>query len=398
MKPSLLLLLAVSLSGQDLAIRAERLHTVSGPVIQDGVVLIRRGRIAEVGPAASVKIPSGVPVRRAKVAVPGLIDAHATAGFSGLLNQPHDQEVVEKSAPAQPELRAVDGYNPKDPLVGWLRDHGITTLHTGPGPLALITGQTLVVRTIGDTLDQAVLRPEAMVAATLGEGSRSHEGGKAPGTRSKEVALLRAELVAAQEYGRALADGKTPERSLRKETLLKVLKGELPLMITAQRSADLQSALRLAAEFKLRLVLDGAAEAHALLPELKAAGHPILLHPAMARPFGEMEQAALDTAAKLRAAAIPFAFQSGYEAYVPKTRVVLWEAAMALRGGLSADDTLRALTLDAARLLGLDSDLGSLDKGKAGDVACFDGDPFEWTTHCTGTVIGGRVVSEGERN
>ncbi|HJV21221.1 MAG TPA: amidohydrolase family protein [Holophagaceae bacterium] len=401
LRTSLLCLLAVGgLSAQDVAVRAEKLYTSAGAPIQDGVVLIRGGKITAVGTAAAVKIPAGVTVRTAKVAVPGLVDAHGTAGFSGLLNQPHDQEQVERSAPMQPELRAIDGFNGRDPLLEWLRDRGVTTIHTGHGPGILVAGETLVAKTFGNEVDQAVLRPEAMIAATLGDAARATEPGKAPGTRAKAVAMVRQALVDAQEYQRKLGTaekGKEPARDLRKEAFVAVLKGERPLLLTVNRAADILAALRIREEFKIPVVLDGAAEAHLLLPQIKAAGVSVLVHPTMARATGETENLSVEMAAKLKAAGIPFALQSGFEAYVPKTRVVLWEAGMAAANGLTFEQALASITVDAAKIIGVADRVGTLEVGKDGDVACYDGDPFEWTTHCTGTVIGGRVVSEGEK-
>ena len=395
----LALFLAWALQGQSLAVRAERLYPVAGPVIPDGVVLIQAGRISAVGPAADIRIPEGLTLLRAKVAVPGLVDGRSTVGLSGLLNQPHDQEMLEGSAPLQPELRALDAYNGRDPLVGYLRSLGITTVHTGHGPGTLISGQTFIIKTSAREVTRGVLKPAAMVAATLGDGARNRDAGKAPGTRAKQIAMLRSELVGAQEYLRKLKEaekGKEPARDLRKETLGQVLRKELPLLVTAHRSQDILSVLRLAREFDLNIVLDGGAEAYLVLDELKAVKVPVILHPSMARTYGETENLSLETAAKLQAAGIPFTFQSGYEGYVPKTRVVLWEAAMAAANGLGFDAALRALTLVPAQLLGISERVGSLEKGKDGDIALYDGDPFETTSHCVGTVIDGVLVSEGE--
>jgi len=396
---AVLLTLSAALSAQSLAIRAETLHTAAGPAIKDGVVLVQDGKITAVGRASDVKIPSGVTVKRAKVATPGLVDGRSTVGLSGLLNQPHDQDQLEASAPLQPELRAMDAYNGRDPLVAYLRSLGVTTIHTGHGPGALISGQTFVVKTDATEVTRGVLKAQAMVAATLGDGARAREAGKAPGTRAKQIAMLRSELVGAQEYARKVKDaekGKEPSRDLRKETLVQVLRKELPLLATAHRAQDILSLLRLAKEFDLDIVLDGGAEAYLVLEELKAAKVTVVLHPTMARAGGETENLSLETAAKLSAAGIPFTFQSGFEGYVPKTRVVLWEGAMAAAHGLAFDDALQAMTLAPAKLLGVADRVGSLEKGKDGDVALFDGDPFEFTTHCVGTVINGVLASEGE--
>ena len=384
-----------------LAVRGEIVHTMAGPPIRDGVVLIENGTVKQVGPAAEVAIPPGVRVLRGAVVTPGLIDAHTVVGLTGFLNQEQDQDQLDDGEPVQPELRAVDSYNPRERLVEWVRGFGITTIHTGHAPGALVSGQTMVVKTIGETVEQAAIVPAAMVAVTLGDAARPEDDAKSPGTRSKAVAMLRGELVKAGEYVRKrdLADAdKRPDRELRKEVFAAVLAGKLPLLVTVNRATDIDAALRLAAEFKIRIVLDSAAEAYLAIDRIKAAGVPVILHPTMRRAgMGETENIGFETAAKLRAAGIPLALQSGYEGYVPKTRVALFEAAVAAANGLSTEEALATITVDAARILGVADRVGSLQPGRDGDVAVFDDDPFEYTSHCTAVVIDGRVVSDEPR-
>jgi imidazolonepropionase-like amidohydrolase len=382
-----------------LAIRGETVHTMAGPPIKDGVVLIEGAKIARVGPASAVQIPAGARVLTARVVTPGLIDAHSVVGLTGYLNQPQDQDQLDLSEPIQPELRALDSYNAQERLVEWVRGFGVTTLHTGHAPGALISGQTLIVKTTGNTVEAALVRPVAMVACTLGEDARAKGPGaekKSPGTRSKAVALLREQLVKAQEYRRKLTaddEKKRPERDLRFESLVGVLKGELPLLVTVQRATDIVSALRVAKEFEVKIVLDGAAESYLVIDEIKTAGAPVILHPTMTRSGpGETENLSMETAAKLVAAGIPVALQSGYESYVPKTRVALFEAAIAAANGLTFEEALGTITISAARILGIADRVGSLEAGKDADVALFDGDPFEYTSHCTGVVINVEVI------
>jgi imidazolonepropionase-like amidohydrolase len=142
------------------------------------------------------------------------------------------------------------------------------------------------------------------------------------------------------------------------------------------------------------VVIDGGAEAYLMLDRIRAAGVPVLLHATMARQLGDLENASFGTAAALRAAGIPFALQSGYEAYVPKTRVVLWEAAIAAANGLDRGHALASITIDAARILNIDDRVGSLETGKDADLVLFDGDPFEYTSRVQAVVIDGAVVSE----
>jgi imidazolonepropionase-like amidohydrolase len=344
-------------------------------------------------------VPAGYRVVTARVVTPGLIDAHTVVGLSGYLNQPHDQMQVERSAAIQPELRAVDAYDAREKLVAWLRGYGITTIHTGHGPGALVSGQTMIVKTAGDDVDEAAVVPVAMVAATLGDAGLA-EGSRAPGTHAKMIAMLRAEFLKAQEYDRkqqAAKEGERPARDLRAEMLARVLRRELPLLVTVHRARNIVAALRLAKEFNLRMVLDGASEAYLVTEQIKAAGVPVVVHPTMARAAGETENLSMETASLLRKAGVRVALQSGSEAYVPKTRVVLFEAAAATSYGLPFNDALAAVTIEAARLLGVENRVGSIEAGKDADLALFDGDPFEYTTHVTAVLINGRLVSEERR-
>jgi imidazolonepropionase-like amidohydrolase len=382
-----------------LAIHGETIYPVSGAPIKNGLILVGRdGKIAYVGTAEGRMYTADHRVVRAKVVTPGLVDAHATVGLSGVNNQPQDQDVFEKSGAFQPELRALDAYNAKDPLVAYVRSFGVTTVNTGPSAGALSGGQTVIVKTLGRTADEDVLVPTAMTSIALGNAALNREpGGKAPGTRSKAISLFRTELIKAQEYAKkreAKDETKRPGRDLKYETLLRAFDGSQPLLITAHRQQDIASALRIAEEFKLKIILDGCADAPLVLDAIKASGFPVILHPTMARSNEDAENLSMETAAKLKAAGVPFAIQSGYEAYVPKTRIVLFEAAIAAANGLSFDDALASVTLDAAKILGVDKRVGSLEVGKDADLALYDGDPFEYTSHATGTVINGQLFEE----
>lgn len=417
-----LVLCAGAALAQHLVVKGKTVYTMAGNAITDGVVVIKDGKVAAVGKATEVALPDGVRVIEAAVVTPGLIDARGTVGVSGLYNTRHDSDQLERSAPIQPELRAIDAYNPLDRLVDWVRSFGITTVHTGHAPGELISGQTIVVKTTGKTVDEALVLSPAMVAATIGPGS-IESGNKAPGTRGKQVAMLREELIKAKEYaakrkaaaeakakgsesateekkdeeGGGKGKGDSADRNLRLEMLADVLDGKLPLTVTVNRSQDIESALRVQKEFGFKLILDMAAESYLLADQLKAAGVPVILHPSMYRAVGETENLSFETASKLKKAGVLFAIESGYESYVPKTRVVLFEAALAAANGLKFEDALASITIDAAKIVGVDKRVGSLEVGKDGDVALYDGDPFEYTTHCVGTVIDGKVVWEGKR-
>jgi len=391
------------------AVRGEVVYTMDGSTrerLEKGVVVITGGRIVAVGTQGEVEIPAGHRVIDAKVVTPGLIDARCTVGVSGMLNQPEqDQDQLERSSAAQPELRAIDAYNPLDPLVAWMRSLGITTIHTGHAPGELLSGQTAVFKTFGRTAGEALVVETASVSCTLGPWGQRDQG--PPGTRAKSVAMLREELIRAREYAQKQKrpspatgeEGKDADRGrdLRREVMAKVLAREVPLLVTCNRAQDISVALSVAKEFDIRIILDSASEAYLLTDEIKAAGVEVIVHPTMARMFGEMSNMSMETAATLSKAGIPVAIQGGYESYVPKSRVVLFEAAAAAANGLTMEQALATVTRDAAKILRIDGRVGSIRAGLDGDLALYDGDPFEYTTHCTGTIINGVVVNEGRK-
>ena len=380
--------LLVPVYGQ-IAVKGETVWTMAGEPISNGVVLMNNGKIEAVGTEAQIKIPSNYKVLTAKVVTPGLIDAHSVIGLNGYLNQPNDQMALDASGPMQPELRAIDAYNADEKLIEWVRQFGVTTIHTGHQPSALISGQTMIAKTVGKDVDEATLVPTAMIAVTLGSDALAGQG-KSPGTRAKEAAMLRAELIKAQENVKKT----DAPKDLRSEIMMRVIKREIPLLITADKAQDIMTAIRLGKEFNLRVVLDSVSDAQLVLNEIKASGYPVIVHATMARAGGDTENMSMEDAAKIKAAGIPVALQSGYEGYVPKTRVVLFEAAMAAANGLSQRDALALITIDAAKIIGLDARIGSLEKGKDADLAMYDGDPFEYTSHCIGTIINGNVASD----
>ncbi|MDW8467260.1 MAG: hypothetical protein RML35_14175 [Chloroherpetonaceae bacterium] len=333
MKPLLLILVWLSFAAQSwaqLAIKGETIYTMSGPPLKNGVVLIKDGKVEAVG--TNIAVPSGYRILSAKVVTPGLVDAHSVVGLSGILNYNHDQDQLELSEAIQPELRAEDAYNAEERLVKWLRDYGVTTVHTGHGPGALASGQTMVVKTDANTAPSAIVKTPAMVAFTL--GASVSQNYKKPGTRAKGAAMLREEFIKAQDYAQKMRSKdptKRPARDLRMEILNEVLTGKLPALFTVHRATEIITALRLQKEFGFKLILDGAAEAYLVIDEIKKAGVPVILHPPMIRTVGESENASFETAAKLRRAGIKIALQSGYESYVPKTRVVLFRSSNCCR-------------------------------------------------------------------
>lgn len=390
------LIIGISTAGNaQIAVQADTLYTMEGPKIVDGTVLVNDGKIEAVGSASDIQIPSDYEIHEASVVTPGLIDAHSVVGLAGIYNQDSDQDQLETSDAIQPQLRAFDAYNAREELVKFVLDKGVTTVHTGHGPGALASGQTMITKTPYNTVEKSLVDSATTVAFTLGSSVQRYFD--KPGTRSKGVAMLRQKFIEAQEYAEkrnAEDPEERPSKNLELDALADVLDGELTAMITAHRSQDIMSALRLKKEFGFDMILDGAAEAYLLLDEIKEAGVPVFIHPTMIRTYGDSENASFTTAGELAEAGIPFAFQSGFESYVPKTRIILYEAAIAAAYGLDREKALESLTLQPAELLGIADRVGSLAEDKDADLVLFDGDPLEYRTHISSVIVDGKVVKE----
>jgi imidazolonepropionase-like amidohydrolase len=380
------------------AIFAERIHTVGNGTITDGAILVEGGKIRSISPRSKFDLPAETPVLSAAVVTPGLIDAHAVVPVTGALNIPADQEQDELSDPNQADLRVLDGFNPNEPLLEFLRSQGVTVVHAMPGRSNVIAGQSGVFRTYGRTAEKMALRFPAALLVNLGESPKTAYTGKLPGTRMGTSSLIRTALAQARNNAQKRAavkdEDKKPPSNLKLEALELALAGKVPVVFSAHRADDLATALRLAKEFKLKAVLDLATEGYLIADEIGAAGAPVVVHPTMQRAGSSMEtfNSHLCNAAILAGRKVPVVIGTAFEGYVPKTRVLRHEAAVAMVNGLGFDRALRAVTLDAAQLLGIADRFGSLEPGKAADLVLYDGDPFENTTHVTQTIIDGRVV------
>jgi imidazolonepropionase-like amidohydrolase len=373
-----------------LYIRAGRVHTANGEAIADGAIVVKDGVIQDVGPAAALKRPLGATTILTAEVTPGLIDAFCVAGLAGGWNIPADQDQDETSDPNQADLRVLDGFNPTEGLVEFVRANGVTVIHTTPGRANPIAGQTGIFRTDGRTAEGAAIRPVAGILINLGEVPKEANKAKGPGSRMAVAGLVRKAFADAQSY----AAKKDAPKNAKSAALVQALDGTVPVYFAAHRMDDIATALRIAAEFKLKPVIALGTEAYRMADELKKAGVPVVVHPTMQRAASSMEtlHGFTGNAAVLAGKGVPLAIGTAYEGYVPKTRVLRHEASAAAANGLGHERALKAVTIDAAKLLGIDAKYGSIEKGKVADLVLYDGDPFETRTQVTHTIMSGRVV------
>ncbi|OAI50492.1 hypothetical protein AYO44_05705 [Planctomycetaceae bacterium SCGC AG-212-F19] len=379
------------------AILAGRIHTVGKGTITDGIVLVENGKIKAVGTRKEIALPPQTPVLTAAVVTPGLIDAHTVVGISGKWNVAADQDQDELSDPNQADLRVLDAFNPAEPLLQFLREQGVTVVHAVPGRGNVIAGQTGIFRTHGRTIDEMKLRFPAGLLINLGEVPKRSYTNKLPLTRMGTASLVRTALAQAEGYKTKMAakdPEKQPARNLKHEAMQLLLDRKVPALFSAHRADDLATALRLAAEFNLQAQLHLATEGYLMTDVIAAAKVPVVVHPTMQRAGSQMEtfNSFLGNATVLADRKIPLAIGTAFEGYVPKTRVLRHEAAIAMTHGLGFDRALAAVTIDAAKILGIDDRFGSIEAGKVADLILYDGDPFEHATHVTYTVMESKVV------
>lgn len=373
-------------------------HPMDAPVIPNGYVLLEGDKIKAVGPMEECPGGWNGPVLDAAGGhiLPGFVDAHCHLGMCGDGLGFEAEDDNESTDPCTPHLRALDGLNPLDRCFREAREAGVTTVLTGPGSGNPINGQGLAVKTVGRWAEEMVVREPASLKLALGENPKSvyHERKETPMTRMGTAALIRAQFSEALEYmdkqnkADAEEDTDPPDFDPKLEALLPALRGELPVHIHAHRADDIATAVRLAREFGLKPVVVHGTEGH-LLPELLAGAHiPVITGPILTdRSKPELANSTIETPARLAAAGVEIAICTDHP--VTPIQYLPLCAAMAVRGGLDPEEALKAITLNGAKLAGVEHRVGSLTPGKDADVVVADRHPLDWLGRVTAVFIGG---------
>jgi imidazolonepropionase-like amidohydrolase len=401
--------MSTSLQGQNIALVAEHLYTMgTGPQGGPGMVLIRDGKIEDVRQGANLQPPRDFEVFRGAYVTPGLIDTDTTTGVSGAYNIPADQDQDESTDPNTADVNVRDSLNPEDLLYQYVNAYGVTTLQVAPGPRNPIAGRAGIFKTVGPqspfrTVDQLVVRLNSGMVFNLGDWPKQTYGKnhKAPVTRMKTAEMIRDALLQARQYQEKWDKWKQEGSDVSKQpaiepktaALADVVSGKTPAIFNVYRADDIDTAIRIGAEFHLKYMLASVTEGYLIREKIKQAGVPCLVGAVM-QPAEDLEtsNATYENAALLFQAGIPVSIMTGYVAYVPKSRVLLFEAAIAAANGLGMESALGAITISPAKILGIDDRVGSLSKGKDADAVVFDGDPFEYTSHVQQVLVDGKVT------
>lgn len=382
------------------AITNATIYPVSSEPIEKGTLLWQDDKITAVG--SQVEIPEDAQRIDGTgwVITPGFVDAHTHVGIQEEIYQEGDDLNEISESALTPEMRAIDGINPYDLGFRDALSGGVTTVMIAPGSANVIGGSISILKTAGTELDQMVIDPEAGVKAAFGENPKRvySELKKLPSTRMGIAALLRQALTEAQDYEmkkkKDEADGEVIERDLGMELLVRLLNREIPLRAHAHRADDLHTAIRIAKEFNLDLVLEHGTEAGKMIPILLRENIPVVVGPSFAnRAKVEMKDIGWKTAVDLAEAGVTVALITDHGC-TPIQYLSLC-AAMTVRYGLPWHRALETITINPARIMKLDHRLGSLAPGKDADFAVFDGDPFHYRTLTRRTYVNGQLAWEG---
>ena len=378
------------LLAQTIAITGGTVYPASGAKIDNATVLIRDGRIAAVG--ANVAVPAGATRIDAagKWVTPGLIDAAGQMGLTEISAVPGTNEAFQRTSEVAASFNVAEGINPASALIPITRVEGITS--TVAWPLGqLIGGQGVMIDLDGATVEAMLVKSPAAIVADLSEESKD-EGG---GSRAGAAARLRRVFNDALEYSRRRADySRAQMQQLAAapadlEALLPVLRAQLPLVVYANRRSDIETALRIAREYKVRLILAGAAEGWQVADKIAAAGVPVLVQPLDNIPSYDALGVRYENAALLAKAGVKVVL---LETDTHKSYDLRQQAGNAVAYGMPWDQALRAVTLSPAEVFGVADRYGSLEVGKVANVVVWTGDPFEFSTGVEHVFIRGKEI------
>lgn len=386
-----------------LAIINADIHTIAHREPIKGSILVENGKIAAIGQIEIPEEASTIDAAGASV-YPGFIDPHTHLGVSEQGMGWEGRDYNEITDPVTSQLRALDAINPQEDGYREAVEAGITTVMSTPGSANILGGSTVVLKTGGGLLHQRVIRENAGIKAAFGENpKRVYSGQKRmPSTRMGSAAVLREALVAAQNYlhkiERAGDDAeKMPPRDLKNEALIPVLKKEIPLRMHAHRADDIATAIRIAQEFDIDMTLEHASEAHLIVDRVKESGFPAIVGPSMGTPGKiETQNKTLESVKILSEAGITVALTTDHP--VLDIYQLLHAAAAVVREtGMDDYQVLRLITINAAKILGVEDRVGSIEAGKDADLVIIEGHPFDYLSTVMYTIIDGEVVYPPEK-
>jgi len=383
------------------AITNARILTITNGVIEKGTILIEDGKIADVG--ADVSVPGDAEIIDAAgmTVMPGLVDAHCHIGIWEEAIGWAGSDGNEETDPITPHVRALDGIkaNANEGGLDAALKEGVTTVQVLPGSANVIGGTGVVIKTKPQpTIDDMVVQEPSGMKIAFGENPRRVYGDRkqTPSTRMGVAGILREWLTKAKNYmekkERFKDDPeKMPEKDLKLEALIPVLKREMPLRAHAHRADDFATAVWIAEEFDLDISWEHGTEAHRLADWVAEKGIPVVWGPGLNwRTKWETRERTFETLRIMHEAGVKFAIQT--DAENGKVMFLPVSAALAVKDGLPEEEALKAITITPAEILGLGDRVGSIERGKDADLRLVDGDPLDIRSKVKMVLIDGEIV------
>ena len=366
--------------------------TMAGDEFENGFVAFENGKITAVGDMRDCPNGEAFDAEGGYI-IPGLVDAHSHLGMWEDSLGAEGADGNEDTDPVTPQLRAIDGINPMDRAFGEAAAAGVTTVVTGPGSANPIGGTFAAVKTCGRRIDDMVIKEAAAMKFAFGENPKAVYGEKKqfPITRMGTAAIIRESLIKAQKY----SELEEPDFDFKSECLLPCLYEEDQLIVKAHahRADDIFTALRIAKEFGLKMTIEHCTEGHLIADLLKAEGVGVCVGPSLSdRSKPELSALSYETAGILDKAGLTVAIITDHPE-TPQKHLPLC-AAMAVRAGMDKMSALRAVTINPARLCGIEDRVGSLEVGKDADIAVFDRFPLDFEANVKAVIINGDLHKE----
>ena len=406
---TLLAVPALHAQSTPIAITNGKLLTVSHGTIENGTLVIANGKIAAVGPAASVAIPSGATIVDAKglTVYPGLIDPETNFGLTEISADDSNNDLVESTDTIMPHMHVIDAFHAETELIPVARLNGITNAVVAPANGNSISGQDIFIQLYGRDRDQMVLGRDVALAMNFGAEQRrrggrgAHGGGpQFPSTRMGLITQLRQNFLDAQDYMQkneaSDKKGEKPKRDLKMEALIPYLKGERPVVIGVNEGYDVETIMKLAEEFHLKVILNHLTHTQEILDKIASYKVPVIIGSIYEQPrAGERYDAVYTLPAELARRGVKIAISSadaGGPVSSHSSRNLPYAAGFAVAYGLPYDEALKAITLNVAEMFGYGDKLGSLDVGKTANVVLANGDPLDVRTDVKQVYIEGVAV------
>ena len=353
---------------------------------------IDKGVFTEVGKNLTANEGEDVQDLNGLYVFPGLVESHCHLGMEETAIRFEGDDVNEITDPITPNMRGIDGCNPMDETIESALKGGVTTVAAGPGSANVLGGTFFAYKTKGNCIDEMTIQNPIAMKAAFGENPKRCYQGKKIDTRMQISALLRETLEKTKEYLAKKEAGKDVAYDQKLEAMIPVVKRELPLKCHAHRADDILTAIRIAKEENIKITLDHVTDARSILPQIKESGFPCICGPALTHKSKfELANMSFETPNELYKAGILFSIITD-SPVIPQQYLSL-SAALAAKAGLPEYEAIKAITINPAKILGLDNRVGSIKVGKDADFVICTKNILDTQNEITAVYVDGKKAA-----